>query len=88
VRSWNYYEPHKVRTANEDHSAQKVNPEHEKIQDDDGVQFTLPTVQLGVARFQPHGRAGMSERVVHTYIRNSSNFGNNNEYLVDMGIIK
>ncbi|HYW00089.1 MAG TPA: hypothetical protein VE862_01395 [Candidatus Acidoferrum sp.] len=65
-----------------------MNPEHKKIQDDDDVQCPLSTVQLGVARFQLHGRAGMSERVVHPYIGNSYNFGNNNEYLADMGIIK
>jgi len=34
-----------------------MNPEHEKIQDDDGVQFPVSAVQLGVARFQLHGRA-------------------------------
>jgi len=34
-----------------------MNPEHEKIQDDDDVQFPLSAVQLGVVRFQLHGRA-------------------------------
>jgi hypothetical protein len=33
-----------------------MDPQHDKIQDDNGAQFPLSEFQLGVARFQHHGR--------------------------------
>jgi len=67
-----------------------MNPQHDKIQDDDGVQVPLSKCHIGIARFQLHGRViGRTiEDVANIYIKFSFSFGNDNEYLGEIGIVK